>query len=154
MEDMTGFALATMIPFFCIGAIFILIGYVVRYFMRKRLHRCSEMVSGKVVDIDRYSVKMNRNLSKVFYRPLIEFKIGKEIFRAVPPNGASKAAYELGEDILIYYNPNEHNEIIIRSEFDKEVRKVFFVFLIMGLCVPVFGIILGWGMSVLMDNFV
>lgn len=154
MEDMTDLALMILIPFICIGLIFIVIGYVVRHFMRKRLYRCSEMVSGKVVDVEQYSVKMNRQVSKTFYRPLIEFTIGKETFRTVPPNGASKKAYTLGEDVLIYYNPNKHDEIIIRYEFEREIRKTFLVFLIVGLCIPILGIVLGWLAFMLMGSFI
>lgn len=154
MEDMTSLALMTLIPFFCISVIFIGMGYGVRYFMKKRLRRCSEMVSGKVVDFDQFSVKMNRQLSKEFYRPLIEFTVGKEAFRAVPPNGAVKRTYDLGEDILIYYNPKKLDEIIIRHEYEKEIRKVFFVFLIVALCIPILGIALGWLVFMLMDSFV
>ncbi|WP_300699507.1 DUF3592 domain-containing protein [Bacteroides sp.] len=154
MEDMTDLAMMILIPFFCIGVIFIGMGYVIRYFMQKRLRRCSEMVSGKVVDTDLFSVKMNRQVRKEFYRPVIEFTVGKEVFRAVPPNGAVKRTYAIGEDILIYYNPHKLDEIIIRHEYEKEIRKVFLIFLIVGLCIPILGIVLGWLVFMLMDNFI
>lgn len=151
MEFMTSMAMMTMIPFIFIGLFFIGLGYLIRYIMRKRLHRCSERVSAKVVDFDQYQVRMNRNLRKDFCRPLVEFTAGKEVVRAVPPNGAVKRAYDIGEDIMVYYNPNKPDEMIIRHEFEKEIRKTFLVCVIAGLCIPIIGIILGQLAFMLME---
>lgn len=59
MDGTAELALMIIIPFICIGVIFIGIGYVVTYFMKKRVRRCSETVLGKVVDADEFQVRVN-----------------------------------------------------------------------------------------------
>lgn len=147
MDGTADLALMIMIPFICIGVIFIGIGYVVTYFMKKRVRRCSETVLGKVVDADEFQVRVNPRLKKSYYRPIIEYAVGKDTIRTVTPNGASASAYNPGEQVLIQYNPQNPHEIIIRREYEKEIRKTFRTFILMGLCIPLFGALLGWGIT-------
>lgn len=151
MEELTNIELLILIPFIFIGMFFVGLGYLIRYLMRKKLYRCSERASGKVVDFDSYRVRMSRCLEKNYYRPIIEFVVGKEMIHTISLNGTTAKPYHLGEDILIYYNPNQPDEIIIRQEYEKGMRKTFLVCVIMGLGIPVFGAILGQLVFMLMD---
>lgn len=60
--------------------------------------------------------------------PVIEFNIGKLKFKKVYQYGGKKSEYEIGQDVEIYYNPENYKEYYIAGEDTPQTLSIVFTF--------------------------
>ena len=105
------------ILFLLVGVIFVIVGIVAINQGNGLRNRCTEETIGTVVEVIREShYSSTDNTYTDTYYPVIEYQVGdltishKSSFGQYPPK------YTVGQQVEIYYNPNNVEEYIIKGD--------------------------------------
>lgn len=117
--------------FVLVGSIFFIIGIVMFKKIKKKEKNCTSKTYGKVKDIVRHqSYDIDGGHSSSLY-PVFEYNIGELKFIKESEHGSSKSKYEIGQNVEVYYNPEDYNEYYIAG--DTAPKTAATIFTIMGV---------------------
>jgi len=123
-----------------LGTIFLLIGIAMLSNRKKKEINCTSSTYGKVTDIvkhERYDSDGNHRSS---WHPVFEYNIGDFKFIKEYPYGSSQSKYAIGQDVEIYYNPENYNEYYIAG--DTFPKTLSIIFTIVGICIIIIDIVI------------
>lgn len=98
--------------FICVGVIFIVVGIVVIMQGNSLKKRCTEETIGTVVELIREVDSDNKST----YFPIIEYKTRDRIISQKSKSGQNPPEYKEGEQVEIYYDPNNVQDYIIKGD--------------------------------------
>jgi hypothetical protein len=126
-----------------LGIIFLIIGIVMIENRKKKEIRCTLKTYGKVKDIvRRQSYDSDGNYSHS-WNPVFEYKIGELTFIKESNYGSSQSKYAIGQDVEVYYNPEDYNDYYITDEMlPVTIGTIFTVVGIVAIIISIFIIIL------------
>ncbi len=111
------------IIFLSVGAIMLLIVYWLKA-RRKKLMDMGYTTTGKVIDVLKEAAGKAGGL--YVYCPVIEFKTTmNETITKKYPIGTNPGAFRIGDEIEIYYHPDNPSRFIIKK--DKAMRLLFII---------------------------
>lgn len=132
-----------MIIWILIGIIFLVVGIVIVTKTVMKEKRCNCKTHGRVINVNISSSYYRDTRShSTFYTPIIKYNIDnkqyeKKVFR---PLGTS-TQYKTGQELLVFYNPKNHEEIYITHE--TKTLKIFGVMIsIVGLFITISGLLI------------
>lgn len=127
--------LKRILIFICIGVIFIVGGIVVLNQGNSLKKRCTEETIGTVVEFIREVDFDNKST----YFPVIEYQAGDRTISQKSRAGQNPPKYKEGEQIEIYYNPNNVQEYIIKGDSTSSFLGILVI--VLGAIVVVVGFI-------------
>lgn len=98
--------------FICLGILFVIAGIVVLNQGNNLKNRCSEETIGTVVELIR---EVNSD-DEYIYFPVIEYQVGDDIISQKSRSGQGSPKYREGDQIEIFYNPDNIQEYIIKGD--------------------------------------
>ena len=98
--------------FIVIGVIFIALGIVVVNQGNGLAMRCTEETIGTVVD----NVRHDTTDLESAYFPIIEYQVGDRTISQESKSGQYPPEYNVGDKVIICYNPNNVTEYIIKGD--------------------------------------
>ena len=114
--------------FVIIGAIFIIAGSITIYQGNSLKQRCTEEAIGTVVEvICETSYSSDENEYTYTYYPVIEYQAGSRTISQRSKSGQTPPKYKVGEQVVIYYNPNNVEEFIIKGDATPQYLGIGFV---------------------------
>lgn len=128
MNDTLMLVVTFPLSFALFGITFFIIGIVIHNNNKKKEINCTSMTYGKVIDIVRHR---NSDDSSSTWHTVFEYNIGELKFRKESPYGSSQQKYAIGQDLEIYYNPENYNEYYIAG--DTLPRTIAIIFAIVGI---------------------
>lgn len=140
MSDMLIFVILFSGIWFFIGLIFLVIGIVMLNNRKKKEINCTSKTYGKVTDIvrrQRYDSD-NRHSSSLY--PVFEYNIGDLKFIKESSYGSFQSNYAIGQDIEVYYNPEDYNEYYVPG--DSLPKTMATIFTIIGIVAIIIAIVL------------
>lgn len=99
-----------------IGIIFFIIGIVILKKQKTREKNCTSKTHGKVVDILKHE---NRGLDNTYtysWHPVFEYTIENLKYVKESLYGFSESKFAIGQDVEIYFNPENYNEYYVAKE--------------------------------------
>lgn len=109
-----------------IGFIFFIIGIVMLNNRKKKEINCTSKTYGKVTDIVRRQRYDSDGGYSSSWHPVFEYNIGELKFIKESPYGSSQSKYAIGQDIEVYYNPENYNEYYISGDtLSKTLATIF-----------------------------
>lgn len=99
-----------------VGVVFLIIGIVMINNRKKKEINCTSMTYGKVTDIVRHENYDSDGGYSSSWHPVFEYNIGELKFIKESPYGSSQSKYAIGQDIEVYYNPEDYNEYYIAGD--------------------------------------
>ena len=126
-----------------VGVAFFIIGMVMLNNRKKKEINCTSKTYGKVTDIVRhqsYDIDGGYNSS---WHPVFEYNIGELKFIKESPYGKSQSKYAIGQDVEVYYNPEDYNEYYIAGDaLPKTLATIFTIVGIAAIIIAIFSAIL------------
>lgn len=111
-----------------IGIIFLVVGIVMISNWKKKEVNCTAVTSGKVIDIAKHESNDMDNGYTVSWYPVFEYNIGEQKFRKESAYGESRSKYTIGQNVEIYYNPENYNEYYVPEiTIPKKLSIIFIV---------------------------
>lgn len=109
-----------------VGIIFFIIGILILNNRKKKEINCTSKTYGKVTDIVRHqSYDRNGGYSSSWH-PVFEYNIGELKFIKESTYGSSQSKYAIGQNVEIYYNPEDYNEYyIVGDSLPKTLVTIF-----------------------------
>lgn len=107
--------LKRIIIFICGGIILIVVGIVVLNQGNSLKKRCTEETIGTVVELI-CEVNYDNESTYFTYFPVIEYQAGDRQISQKSRSGQDPPKYKEGEQVQIYYNPNNVQEYIIKGD--------------------------------------
>ena len=107
----------TSMLFLLVGIIFIVAGIIVMKQGDSLKQRCSEEAIGTVVEViceSDYST--TENTYTYTYYPVIEYQVGDRMLSQKSRSGQDPPKYKVGDQVEIYYNPNNVEEYFIKGD--------------------------------------
>lgn len=101
--------------FLLVGIIFIIAGIAVINQGNVLKNRCTEETIGTVVEVI-CELDSNTTDSSYTYYPVIEYQVGDRTISQKSRSGQYPPKYKVGEQVEIYYNPNNVEEYIIKGD--------------------------------------
>ena len=125
-----------------IGVIFFIIGIAILTNWKKKEINCTSKTYGKVTDIvGRQYYDRDDGYSTSWY-PVIEYNVGELKFIKESPYGSSHSKYTIGQDIEVYYNPEDYNEYYIAGDnLPKTLATIFTIVGIGAIIISIFSAI-------------
>ena len=114
-----------------IGFIFLIIGIAIHNNRKKKEINCTSMTYGKVTDIVRHQSYDSDGGYSSSWHPVFEYNIGKLKFIKESIYGSFQSKYAIGQDIEVYYNPEDYNEYYIAG--DTLLKTLATIFTIVGI---------------------
>ena len=105
-----------MVIWSLLGIIFLVIGIAILNNRKKKERRCTSKTYGKVTDIARYQTHNSDGGYSTIWRPVIEYNVGELKFIKESVYGTSQSKYAIGQNVEVYYNPEDGNEYYIAGE--------------------------------------
>ena len=99
-----------------IGIVFFIIGTSIRRNRKKKVQRCTSHTYGKVVDLVRRESRDSDGNYSSSWHPVFEYRIGGLTFIKESNFGRSQAKFAIGQNVEIYYNPENYNEFYVPEE--------------------------------------
>ena len=126
-----------------LGLIFLIIGLTVRKKTKNKILHCTSKTIGKVTDVVRTQMQdMNGGYSSSWH-PVIEYTVGELKYIKESPNGTSQSKYAVGQEVEIFYNPEDAHEYYISGDnLPKTLSTIFTLVGIIGICFSIVSIIL------------
>ena len=123
-----------------LGIIFLTVGIVVTKKIKNKEINCTSKTVGKVIDIvkRRYGSGMDNYDYSYSWHPVFEYKIGELTYTKESVYGNSQPKYAVGQDVEIYYNPENHNEFYVGG--DKTSKTLGTIFTIVGITLIVIAV--------------
>lgn len=119
-----------------IGVVFIVLGIVAINLGNGLKKRCTEKTIGTVVEIISREQIDDTNPT---YFPVIEYQVGDRTISQMSNSGDYPPKYEVGDQVEIYYNPNNVQEFIIKG--DSTHNFVGIIAIVLGSIATVVGIV-------------
>lgn len=109
-----------------IGIIFLVIGTFMLNNRKRKEEECTMVTNGVVKDISRRVKYDSDNGSSTTWHPVFEYKVGELTYIKESPYGMSNSKYAIGQNVEIYYNPEDHHEYYIAGEtLPKTIGMIF-----------------------------
>lgn len=115
MSDTLMFVIMFSGTFILVGIVFFIIGIVKLNNIKKKEINCTSTTYGKVIDIVR-SQSYDGDSGSSCLHPVFEYKIGELKFIKQSVYGSYRSKYTIGEDVKIYYNPENYDEYYIAGD--------------------------------------
>lgn len=116
-----------------VGLIFLIIGLVMKKVRKRKEINCTCKVFGKVKDIARRQTYSNNGYSSTMH-PVFEYNIGGLTYIKESQVGSSQSKYAIGQDVEIFYNPdNPHEYYVVGEKLTKILGNIFSV--VGGICI-------------------
>lgn len=138
MSDILMFVIIFSGVWTLVGVVFIIVGIVMFNNKRKKEINCTSSTYGKVIDIVHRSYSRNGGYSSSWH-PVFEYNVGELKLKKESPFGSSQSRYAIGQDIQIYYNPENYNEYYIAG--DSLPNTLVKIFTFVGIGAIIIGII-------------
>lgn len=138
---------ANMIIIYTIGAIFLVaiillsIGIAIQNSRKKKLANCSLVTIGRVVKIvkHRYDDIGFDGASSEMFHPIFEYSVGDQKYVKESKFGTTSQKYEIGQEVEIYYNPDNGDQYYVAGENTQ--KKLGIIFTIAGVIVLIVAIL-------------
>ena len=114
-----------------IGFIFLIIGIAMLNNRKKIEKNCTSMTHGKVTDIVRHQSYDRNGSYSSSWHPVFEYSIGELKFIKESTYGRTQSKYAIGQDLEVYYNPENYNEYYIAG--DTLPKTLATIFTILGI---------------------
>ena len=124
----------TGVLLFIVGIIFAVVGIFVLKQGDNLKARCTEETTGTIVDIVSERDHSSDSSDRVYY-PVVEYKVGDRIVNQKSRSGQTPCPYYVGQQVTVYYNPNNVEEYFI--EGDSTPMFIGIVFIVIGSVVAV-----------------
>lgn len=109
-----------------LGIIFLIIGIAMLNNRKKKEIKCTSKTYGKVTDIVKHEEYNSDRGYSTSWHPVFEYNIGDLKFIKESLYGSYEAKYAIGQDVEIYYNPEDYNEYYVLGEkLPKTIAKIF-----------------------------
>lgn len=130
------------ITFIAMGLFTLIMGIIMLINKRKRKIECTEKVIGKITNIRRsLSHGHGDSISHITYYPEYEYNIGEKKYIKKSIIGTSWCPFHIGQEIEIYYNPQNNDEHYIKGDTNLMASILFIVvgslFLIAGILLAI-----------------
>ena len=136
MNDTLILALSIGGTFVVTGIVFLIAGIVMKNNSQKIRERCTQKTIGKVIDI----AKIEMDRYDYTWVPIFEYMVGERKFKKESRYGGVQNKYKIGQEIEVYYNPENPNDSYIGKE---EGKSTGFFAIIIGATVIGIGIFVG-----------
>lgn len=139
-----GFSPMFSIPFMVIGLTFLILGIVGLKNKNKRRKNCTSKTNGKVINIVRKQYISDKSdktftLGLVNSYPVFEYNIGDLKFVKEYEYGSSICKYKVGQNVEIYYNPENYNEYDVSDNNTGTI--LWIIFIVIGAFVMIMGLL-------------
>ena len=104
------------ILFVLVGIIFVTVGIIVMKQGDRLKKRCTEETIGTVVEVICERDSNTTSDSTYTYYPVIEYQVGDRTISQKSRSGQNPPKYQVGQQVEIYYNPNNVEEYIIKGD--------------------------------------
>lgn len=143
MSDMLTFVITFSGVFILVGAIFLIIGIAMFNNRKKKERNCTLMTHGKVTDMVRRKSYDRDGEYTLSWYPVVEYNVGELKFTKESPYGSYQPKYTIGQDIEVYYNPEDNNEYYIAGDgLPKTLATIFIVVGIVAISIAIISAIL------------
>ena len=115
--------------FLLVGIIFVVAGIVVMIQGDSLKQRCTEETIGTVVEVICETSYSAENELTYTYYPVIEYQVGERAITQKSSSGQYPPKYKVGQQVEIYYNPNDVEEYIIKDDSTTKYLGIGFVVL-------------------------
>ena len=116
------------ILFIVVGFVFIIAGIIAMIQGNILELRCTEKTTGTVVENVIEKSYNSKNTSYLYF-PVIEYQVGDRIISQKSSSGQNPPKYKVGEQVEVYYNPNNVEEYIIKGDSTPKFLGILFVVL-------------------------
>lgn len=136
-----------------IGAVFIIMAVALVNSRKKKETRCTAKTHGKVIDIvkhqnyDRKGQPYNATWHAVF-----EYTIGELKFIKESSYGSSHLDCAIGQEIEVYYNPEDYDEYYVPG--NSFPKSAIITMVLAGIFAIIIGVIVAIAMSQLQQDFI
>ena len=127
--------------FLLVGIIFAIAGIIVMQQDNSLKKRCTEQAIGTVVEVicERDSNTTSDDITYTYF-PVIEYQVGDRTISQRSRSGQTPPKYQVGDQVEIYYNPNDVEEFIIKGDLTPKYFGIGFT--VIGAIVAVIGVII------------
>ena len=126
-----------------VGVAFFIIGMVMLNNRKKKEINFTSKTYGKVTDIVRHQSYDRDGGYNSSWHPVFEYNIGELKFIKESPYGKSQSKYAIGQDVEVYYNPEDYNEYYIAGDaLPKTLATIFTIVGIAAIIIAIFSAIL------------
>lgn len=113
-----------------VGGATVLLFYCVRRATRQNFRRQDKVVRGKVVDV---ILESHIQQGRLYY-PIVKFTLENgEYLRARYSDGTMPAAYKKGEEVTVYYQPDQPGDFIIEGQQRMDVLVLLIGLILLGV---------------------
>ena len=126
MSDISMFVIIFSGIWTLIGAIFLIIGIAMYYNNKRKKVNCTSSTYGKVTDIVRHQSYDRDGGYSSNWHPIFEYNVGELKFIKESPYGSSQSKYAIGQNVEVYFNPENYNEYYIAGDtLPTKLAKIF-----------------------------
>ena len=126
-----------------LGVTFFIVGIVMLKNMKKKERKCTSKTYGKVKDIVKHQNYDRDDGYSTHWHPVIEYNVGQLKFIKEFTYGSTRIQYAIGQDVEVYYNPENYNEYYIAGNtLQKNLATIFTIVGIGATIVAIFCAIL------------
>ena len=115
MKDISNIAIVAGI-FGLIGIIFFIIGTFLIINRKKKEKNCTSKTYGKVIDIVKVRYNDVGKGYSYMWHPVFEYNIGNQKLIKQSAYGRTECKYAVGQNVEIYFNPENYNEYYVAGE--------------------------------------
>ena len=137
MDNTLILALSIGGTFVLVGFIFLIAGIIINNNVKKIQTRCTEKTIGKVIDIVEWKSYTEDGISHSWF-PVFEYIVGDRKLKRNSQYAGVSDKYKVGQEINIYYNPENPQDCYIEGE----ERKMMWI-IIVGIITIGAGIFVG-----------
>lgn len=111
---------------------------------RKRKEiECTSKAYGKVTDVVRHQSYDSDGRYSSSWHPVFEYNIGELKFIKESSYGRSQSKYAIGQEVEVYYNPEDYNDFYIAGEtLPRTIGTIFTIVGIVAIIIGTFSAIL------------
>ena len=109
-----------------VGFVFLTLGLLMLKNRKKKEINCTSMTFGKVTDIVRHQDYDSDGGYSSSWHPVFEYNVGELKFIKESPYGTSQSKYAIGQDVEVYYNPEDYNEYYIAGDATPKILATIF----------------------------
>ena len=120
--------ISTGLLFVLVGIIFAIVGIIAMIQGDSFKKKCTEEAIGTVVEViceTSYSETENQYTNT--YYPVIEYSVGDRTISQISRSGHNPPKYKVGQQVEIYYNPNNVEEYIIKGDSTPKLLGIGFI---------------------------
>ena len=130
-------SLLFLLIFGSVGFIFLIVGLIITNSRKKKEIKCTSQTTGIVKDIVRHRSYSNGTYSSTLH-PVFEYTIGNQTFVKESSYGSSFTKYSIGQEVEIFYNPQNYHEYYVPGDNIPKVLGTLFT--ILGIIVMLLGV--------------